>query len=174
MHHYKKEILTNPVRVNGAVVQFQPVGANTGVVELDAAQHGPIIAALEQHADKQRMGIVRLSLEQYDSLKKNGLRERQHQSLPNQIKTVEPVNLLPQSKKSSAAAAPVGEPLPPRTGPRTITASPELQALLQEQGQPIPPPVTIEPKPALPKPKAAAKRGRKSDLEKPPQPTAGE
>lgn len=109
-------------------VNFIPVDQNTGVVQLDDANDANLIAGLDSAADRRIGGIVRISAEIYESLKK-----KQATLQPSQPRleiggvrvSKNPMmfgkqNLKP---KASAAGAAVGESvkLPPVTGEiRTI------------------------------------------------------
>lgn len=69
--HFKKAVISQPFRFNGAVVPFEHVGNNTGVRNLDETHDAPLIAELDRTADARRGGIMRISAEIYESLKKN-------------------------------------------------------------------------------------------------------
>jgi len=70
--YFKKELARNKVRTSsGDVIQFEILPGDTGVIKLDDAADAALIAELGAMADKRISGVVRISAEIYESLKKN-------------------------------------------------------------------------------------------------------
>lgn len=104
MLYFKKESLRNPVfGLDKKAVQFEAVPGDTGVIALDESKDGDLIRVLTEHADGRRGGVVRISAEIYDNLKKNAaLMPLPKPSLLNQIRT----SPSPASFNASPPAAP--------------------------------------------------------------------
>lgn len=72
MQYFKKENLRSEVRdANNKLITFQPVFGSAGVTALDETTDATTIAALNGYADKRIGGVIRISAEIYESLKKN-------------------------------------------------------------------------------------------------------
>lgn len=70
--YFKKELARNKVRTpSGDVVQFEVLPGDTGVIKLDDSKDKEVLALLDSMADKRVGGVVRISAEIYESLKKN-------------------------------------------------------------------------------------------------------
>lgn len=70
MRFFKKNFFDKPIRFNGSFVQFQNVGGNVGVRQIDEASEPELVAELESAADARRGGIVRISPEIFESMQK--------------------------------------------------------------------------------------------------------
>lgn len=72
MLYFKKESVRNPVfGADKKAIGFHVVASETGIIALDEAKDGDTIKALNEHADGRRGGVVRISAEVYEGLKKN-------------------------------------------------------------------------------------------------------
>lgn len=76
--YFKKESLRNRILhpVTKQPIQWENTGADTGVKVVDQDNDKETFKALEDIANKRRMGVTRISAETYDSLKKNPLQPR--------------------------------------------------------------------------------------------------
>ena len=69
--YFKKETLTNPIYdASGSQIKFEPVVNNAGVLSLEVGSNDALIALLADKASKRRGGVVVISAEIYESLKK--------------------------------------------------------------------------------------------------------
>lgn len=120
MRHLKKELLTNSIKFNGKIIAFEAIGQNNGVIALDESQDAALIAELDRLADARKMGVVRISAEIYDSLKKKA---RSILSRPPQgvfggkLRVFDNTKTLVQNKPSESFAAtaaiePAAPPIP--------------------------------------------------------------
>lgn len=114
LRYFKKENLRVKYFPNGMAVNFQPVDQNTGVIQLDETNDALLIAGLDAAADRRIGGIVRISAEIFDSLKKKLTASKP--SLPRLELGGIRVSKNPtmfgrqnQKPKASVAAAAVGE-----------------------------------------------------------------
>lgn len=71
MKHFKKVNVALPFFVNKRPVPFNSVGGNIGVLALDPAKDGELIAALEAAAQAHRGGIVEIDADIAENIKKN-------------------------------------------------------------------------------------------------------
>lgn len=72
-HYFHKIVFNAPVRVNGNIIRFEPIGSNAGVKVLDDAREDQKeeLALLNKLADTQERGVTRISKEIYDQKKSN-------------------------------------------------------------------------------------------------------
>lgn len=105
--YFKKENLRNPVfGPDKKAVQFQPIAGDAGVIMLDETKDAAVIAVLNGCADKRQLGVVRISGEIFDALKKNEASAPSRQpSRLNQIR-VSPSPASFNSVVKPAAASP--------------------------------------------------------------------
>lgn len=167
-HYFKKDNLGNPIKLNGAVVVFERSGENNGV---RVVQDGEVelLALLNGYADARKMGVRRISPENYESLKKKPGRITPPPSLLPPVRVFDRESALP--KESRTPPAPLKTPLavgvavsptpPPPSGPPKPSAA--LQELLREQKKEVPP-ITPEAAAAT-GPKTRVRRAKKSDVE---------
>lgn len=118
MRTFKKAVISQPFRFNGAVVPFEHVGNNTGVRSLDETHDASLIAELDRAADARRGGIMRISAEIYSDLVKKKV---PWQPSVNRSKGLQPIRayqeqtLSPQSSnppRQAAASAVADSPKP--------------------------------------------------------------
>lgn len=146
MKYFKKENARNPVfGANKQAIRFEQIGGDTGVIALDELkpEDAPNLAVLDGLADKRVGGVVRISAEIYDSLKKNAAStpspQRSSSSPLNGIRTSpSPGSFglgLPAVSRAAVANQPQGirvmdEPEPPssiaqfRARSRPLTTTP--------------------------------------------------
>jgi hypothetical protein len=90
--YFKKENLRNQVHVKNTrtPIVFQPVGGDTGVIECDEASE--VCKSLNELADQRIGGVVRVSPEIFESLKKNAISTPSPKpSFLNQIRSNRPI-----------------------------------------------------------------------------------
>src|SRR5580698_4544059 len=117
MLYFKKENLRNPVYgPDKKAVQFEPVAGETGVIVLDEAKSADLIKLLQEHADKRRLGVVRVSAEIYDTLKKNAVSHPSRKpSVLNQMRVApSPLNFNERLNPAVARPAEAGRNTPIR------------------------------------------------------------
>lgn len=160
LHYFKKDKVNNQINFNGAVVTWQLVANNTGVRILDdtIANDAPLLAELDRLATARKMGVVRISKEILDSIKKN---PRLTQS-PRPLGAFDKVKLVPQEPsliKLSPPTAPSPLVVPTVSVPpqRTPESPPPIRPSMPNTSTPQPPGPIATFKP---------KRGRLSSLEK--------
>lgn len=141
---FKKELLNHPISHNGGIVRFEPVGGNVGVLQLDEQRDAALIAELDGHADRRRLGIVRINADIAEALKKNKalklsppalagfqkLRIADRDLLPQKPRAALETSLAPRVAESPApppapapvvpdAAPPPAEPFKPKRAPKS-------------------------------------------------------
>lgn len=139
--YFKKEQLRSPVfGPDNKPIQFTPVFGGDGVIELDEEKDAAMIDALNKYAEARKGGVVRVSAEVVESLKKNipstGSRNR---SFLNQIRVMPSIDQIVPSSVSASDAPPaagsvtvIDEPAPPssirqfKARTRKISAAPPL------------------------------------------------
>lgn len=158
IHYFKKEQVSNPITgLGGVSVPFEPLPGNTGVLKLDDENALDQVLAEKLGKIVGRMGVVRISKEEFDDLKKKRLstnfvsRSPQFaplirvlsQSLPQKPKSASPAveDASPQPEPEASAPAPVAsvaasdEPRPvftPRKG-----KAPKIKAPLRVSMSPV-------------------------------------
>lgn len=70
MTFWYKELVSNPFIVRGAAVPFEPLDGNRGVLAVDDAKNPTLVAELSAAAQKGRGGIVKLSQDKFEEVKK--------------------------------------------------------------------------------------------------------
>ena len=117
MRYYKKLLVSQPVKCLGALVAFEPVGGNVGVRQLNESTESALIAELDNLADHRRGGVVKISDEAYEGLKKNPLppaRLRNPTGVLSSLRVYNPEatvpKLRPPSPRSGVAAPVVAVP----------------------------------------------------------------
>ena len=116
---FKKENVRTEIRDgNNRVIGFIPVFGGDGVLSLDEDKDKETIAALEKLADQRIGGVVRISAEIFDSLKKNEvLMPSRRPSSFNQMRvSPSPESFVPKVGAPPAVANPgitIMEDLPP-------------------------------------------------------------
>ena len=78
---FKKELVSNVLKSNGTPVPFEVLGGNTGVIKLDTVTSTPLIEDLRKVAGTR--GVVEISEDTYESLKKNRPYSPSAQRSPN-------------------------------------------------------------------------------------------
>lgn len=68
---FKKVNVALPFFFNGKPVRFEALGGNVGIITLNAPADDELIAALDQAADARRGGVVPITAQERDELKKN-------------------------------------------------------------------------------------------------------
>jgi hypothetical protein len=165
LHFYKKHALNNRLVFKGATVGFEPSGNNEGIAILDDEKTPELVRFMEESADKRRGGVVRISPEVYDGIKKNlrpSVPSRNQPGVLSKIRLHNPESLVPKSNdRPKSAAESAGAVLPP---PQPSSPNPGLVPLQpripQVQGAPPAAPVP----PAAPPAPFVPKRARKSEV----------
>ena len=128
--YFKKENLRNQVadEVTHKFINFQPVGNDLGVIELDDEADVSKIASLNKLADQRIGGVVRVSPEIFDSLKKNtaNLRPSSKPSFLNQIRVSPGPGAFGQRADAQPVAANSPTPAPPPQGIRVMESPTDL------------------------------------------------
>lgn len=71
--HFRKELVSNPVMIGGNRVAFEVLSGNRGVIVLDEEkpEDVEVIKGLKEFAEKHKFGVVAVSAEEYENVKKN-------------------------------------------------------------------------------------------------------
>lgn len=151
MKFYFKKINTrNPVPFNGAAIRFQAVAGHDGVIELDDSNQADMIAELERLAGARKLGVVRISAEIFESLKKKP---------PSPPSLNQPVGLRQQVRLAPEKPSLVKPNPPVLVVPRVVASPspvpPPAASIPTAPGKPIASPIQFKPK-----------RGKLSSLEK--------
>lgn len=109
--HYYKEIRSNPFIVHGTPVPFEDIGNNCGIIALDDSNPNdvPFIAALDEAAQGQRGGIVKVSEADYFQKKTAHSREllsmrSKQNSRADEIRVMPSVSSLLRKRGAAGAA----------------------------------------------------------------------
>lgn len=158
LHHYKKAALNNRLVFKGATVGFIPVGNNEGVAILDDQLNPELVKFMEESADKRRGGVVRISAEVYDGIKKNPTpspKSLSRRGVLSKIRLHNPESVVPKSNEPpKSAAESAGAVLPQR-----LQNNPSgLVPLATPQAPTVPAAPATPPAPFVPK------RARKSEV----------
>lgn len=108
IQHYRKELVSNAFFSKpGQRVNFETLAGNTGVIAVDSESQPEIFAALEAAANAHRLGVVRISGEDYETLKKKkALRVSALNSKPDKLRVFKAFNpLLKERRKEQALEA---------------------------------------------------------------------
>jgi hypothetical protein len=152
MKFYQKEMCSNPVMgLDGkSPVQFECFPSDTGVLALDEGRDAGLIAHLDDFASKRKGGIVKISQEDFDQIKKNrGGSPTFVAPSREYLRVMKAPSLFkkPENPASPAAAA-NGHAAAPSPGPVGESTAPDMS------------------KPPGPAPRPA--KARKSEVAKPP------
>lgn len=123
--YFYKELAGNPFYVAGTPVPFEVLDGNRGVLELDTdnPKDQPLIAALNEAADKHRGGIVRINAEKYAQKKSQWPLKPSAGNLAQMLRAMQSAQSHSQRLKEQAAAAaakkaaPTAPPPPPKKNP---------------------------------------------------------
>ncbi len=86
---FRKAFVNQPFLVKGARVPFEVVAGNVGVIALDPDADKDFVAGLEAAAREHRSGVTRITLDEYDELKKK-------KDSPRPVRpSVEPLRVMP-------------------------------------------------------------------------------
>jgi len=111
MKYFKKESLRNQVFVGKTPIIFQPVGHDTGIAVLDETKDAATIKVLEILADQRAGGIVRISAEIVEGLKKNeALTPSPRRSFLNQIRISPSPDQFGQKQQAAPSVAAASPP----------------------------------------------------------------
>ena len=150
MRHFKKLLVSQPVKCLGALVSFEPVGGNVGVRQLDDVHEASLIAELDRLADHRRGGVVKISAEVYEGLKKNPLppaRLRNPTGVLSSLRVFNPESTVPKLRPSpksavapAVAASSVAEPavrilLPPPASNQRLSHAPGFTLSKQKRSE---------------------------------------
>ena len=134
--HFQKEILSNPVIVNGKGVEFEPIGGGTGLIELNQGDpdQSKIITALDDFAKRGVAGVSKITAAEY--AEKKSLPPALPLGKPREFMRAYQRSVPPKTKQEDTAvgAAPVASPpislpsLPPSdTGVDPTAATPPIE-----------------------------------------------
>lgn len=152
MKFYKKELVSNPLSLpDGRRVRFEQIGASdTGVL---ATEDPGLITELDKAAARHVGGVVEITSEQYQELKKNPPVERsQIRSLSSQ--SIRQLLNRPRPGAAPAAAAIKHEPSAPMEVPKglaTVSSRRKLEELQKAGAEKAASPPSPATKPAAPK-----------------------
>jgi len=152
--YFKKENLRNQVadEVTHKFINFQPVGNDLGVIELDEETDVSRIASLNKLADQRIGGVVRVSQDIFESLKKNtaNLRPSSKPSFLNQIRVSPGPGAFGQ--RADAQPVAVASPTPPPQGIRVMESPTDLPPSsinsFRARFKPATPPTPVPPPPS--------------------------
>lgn len=134
MISFKKEHVSNAIRVDGQIIRWEMVGPNTGVRQFDETVDAPTIAVLNGFADRRKMGVVRISGQIYDALKKK-LPVTKSPPLPGGFGPNAPVRVVDKE----AVLLRAGKKSPPPPAAAAVTSPPVVEASPPPPNTPIPP-----------------------------------
>lgn len=130
IHYFHKLAFNAPIKLNGSIIVFEPVGNNAGVRAIDdtSAAEAAQLTALHQFADQQARGVTRISKEIYEQKKNN----RQFSKSPhlqssslNGIRILDKeASFLPKKPAGASPAVSVNPPAPAIPIAVTPTAQP--------------------------------------------------
>lgn len=139
---FRKELVQNIIVVAGKPVPFLPLAGNRGVIELDEEKPAdvPIFTALNDYATRRKFGVVKITAEEYEGLKKKVLTLPPSKRRLEKLKVMQPL-LKPKSpspeKVVPAASLPPSKP--------NILESPKFNQFeadagvaLAREGKPLP------------------------------------
>jgi hypothetical protein len=114
--YWRKEVLTSKFIIGGRAVPFEGLDGNQGVLVLDPATDGEMIAGLSDAVARQVGGIFRSSAQEIESLKKKyPWTQRAPLGADPPLKAIPsgPPKAKPQSKPVTAAVVPPANPKTP-------------------------------------------------------------
>lgn len=111
---FRKELIQNPILVAGKRVEFKPLANNRGVIELDEenAESATVVSALKDFAARRKYGVVAITPEDYEGLKKNILTLPPSSKRKEKLKVMQPL-LKPKQSSPVKAAPDVKPPVTP-------------------------------------------------------------
>lgn len=68
--HFRKQLVSNRVYVNGKPVRFEVLPGNRGVLAIDPEKEADACAALNRMADEKKLGVTRMTQAEYEEFKK--------------------------------------------------------------------------------------------------------
>lgn len=164
--YFRKEIASTQFFVKGRAVDFELLDGNRGVGRFDPAKDAELIAGMNEAAAKHRGGIVKITAQEYEDLKKN------HPYSPSSSNSGRnaPLRVMPSPPKpkgfghQAAGVAGAAETAsPPPAVPATTPPPPAPESSTSPNPEPKPPPKRFQPavrrvtrKPASPAPSADA------------------
>jgi hypothetical protein len=124
--YFKKEIRSNPVRDSANnVIAFEACADDTGVLKLDSDADAKLVADLNALMVKRQGGVMGISAEIYDALKKKEPEQRRSQ-LPSFMQRVRvsdpPRNLFGRNQPAAVPAVPENNSAPTENIPPTRSA----------------------------------------------------
>jgi hypothetical protein len=124
---FVKELLTNAYLVGGKAVPFIALHNNRGIIELDTETDAVLATALSEAASKSKGGIVRVTAEQAEEVKKNSppLNPSEPQKPKDVLRIMPDPKDLFRRRTTEADAAPAA-------------VDPSLGALLSKSKTPVP------------------------------------
>lgn len=161
--YFKKELISRRFIVAGAPVPFEALSGNSGVIALDSENDSALVAALTEAANNQRGGIVSISHQEYDDLKKSRPLTKLRRVSDRREETLRTIQSVPSKPKSPANPAainpPVGQP-----AESFLTAQRTVTPVISKPSPPDAPPAAdaVAGTPDAPKPfrPTTARRGR--------------
>lgn len=129
---FRKELLSNKILIGGKHVPFQPLANNRGVICLDEEkpEDAEFIAALKDFAARRKYGVIGISAEEYEGLKKN-IMTSLPRSKREKLKVMQP--LLKPKPQSPVKAAP--DVKPPITPTAPVVPTNPTATILQQTTQ---------------------------------------
>lgn len=69
--YFSKALLTNQILAAGKVIPWEPLDDNQGVIMLDSVADAAVVKDLDTFVEKQSGGVLKISAQEYEDLKKN-------------------------------------------------------------------------------------------------------
>lgn len=146
MQFYKKDRVSNAIRIDGKPILWEPVGRDTGVRQFNEVTDATVVKVLNDFADNRKMGVVRISPQIYESLKKKRA-TTSVKPLPRGFGPTGPtIRAMDRDSVLLRAKAKPVQPLPPRA------AGAGVAAVVEASPPPANKPIAPAPKPAPPHP----------------------
>ena len=160
MHYFRKEILSNRIVLKTRNPQWESVGNDEGILATDSDE---LVAELGVMADVGRGGVIRITAEEYEELKKKPASPSpQRPRLGDPWQDPSPLRTSIRNLDLPVAG---GAKPPPMVTPEGKVVNPGPSLPPDQEGEPIKPPLSFAaagPKPARPK----ATKATKSPFEK--------
>lgn len=128
LHHFRKELIRNQIlstALGGAVVPFTQLDGETGVIAVDSEKEAVLLKELQVFvANGNQYGVVPISAEEFDSLKKN--KPYKPSATRSDLLAVAPSQAnqpKPQSPGAAPAAADPSQPIKPPARSLTVSIS---------------------------------------------------
>lgn len=140
MVYFRKERVSNAIKVNGQLILWEMVSRDTGVRQFNETKDAEVIAVLNGFADSRKMGVVRISPQIYDSQKKRRETKTTSKPLPKGFGQAEsPIRVMDREsvlvKPKPAAPASVSAPV----AARAVAEKPVVEASPPPPNKPLPP-----------------------------------